>query len=652
MSRTTRKTIAGVEFEAHPVVFPTSAALLVAFVAATAAAPRRALMLFDWLQEGVAQNFGWLYVASMTGFLVFAVYLGFSRHGGVRLGPDDSRPEFPTSAWLAMLFSAGMGIGMLFFGVAEPMWHYLTPPGGQGGTTAAARDAMGLTLFHWCLHPWSLYALVALSLAYFGYRKGLPLSFRSAFYPLIGERVHGRLGDAIDVLAVLATLFGLATSLGLGAKQVNAGLNHVFGLPEGTGVQVALIAVITAMAVGSLLSGLDVGIRRLSEANMVIAGGLLVFLFVAGPTRFLLEGLVSNVGAYLQRLPSNALRTGAYDGEQVSQWLGSWTIFYWGWWIAWSPFVGMFIARVSKGRTIREFLLGVLLTPSAVAVVWMTGFGGAALHQEIHGRVDLNPDAAADAFDYSARAYPVQRLDEATGLPLAAGGKWLVAPDAEGVATPVGVRLRRDGDRLVTASGVPVEYRRGVLVRTADAAPVPLTEEDRYGGPYAADQAELTLGGYLSEPVLSDDRTARRDTTATALFVMLDAYPLSTLTALLGTLSVVLFFVTSSDSASMVADIIASGGREDPALGTRLFWGVLEGALAAVLLVAGGLKALQTGSITIGLPFCVLVILMCVSLHKALREESRTAKAPKIAPATAPSEAAAAPETAAARSSA
>ena len=610
----------GIEFEAHPVVFPVAAALLLAFVAAVALAPSRALLLFDRLQSGIATNFAWLYIASMTGFLVFALYLCFSRHGRVRLGPDDSRPEFPRATWFAMLFSAGMGIGMLFFGVAEPMWHYLAPPSGEAETLAAARQAMGITLFHWCLHPWALYALVALSLAYFGYRKGLPLSFRSAFYPLVGKRIHGTIGNLIDILAVLATLFGLATSLGLGAKQVNAGLNYVFGLPQGVGVQIALIAIITTMAVASLVSGLDVGIRRLSEANMVIAGALLLFLFVAGPTVFLLDSLVANIGAYFQRLPHNSFRTGGYDGPSSTAWLGAWTVFYWGWWISWSPFVGMFIARISKGRTIREFILGVLLVPSAVAVVWMTGFGGAALHQEIHDLVSNN-SAEDGRLAYKPTEYAVQTLDEETGLPQSEADDWLVGPHARGVATPIGVLMRSTDEGLTTKSGVVVEYRRGVLVRSEDGAPIHPTEGDRFEGSYAAETKALTLGGYLTEPVLSEDKTRRRDTTATALFVMLDAYPFSTVTALLGTLSVILFFVTSSDSASMVADIIASGGNEDPALGTRLFWGILEGLLAAVLLVAGGLKALQTGSIMIGLPFCVLIIAMCFGLHRSLRAE-------------------------------
>ena len=621
MTRILRKKILGVEIEAHPVVFPMAAVLIVAFVVATACFPGRALMLFDWMQSEIADRFAWLYIVAMTGFLAFALYLCFSRYGKIRLGPDDQRPEFSTITWFSMLFSAGMGIGMLFFGVAEPMWHYLSPPAAEGETLSAARQAMGITLFHWCLHPWSLYALVALALAYFGFRRGLPLSFRSVFYPLLGDKIHGPIGHAIDVMAVLATLFGLATSLGIGAKQVNAGLNHVFGLPQGVGIQVVIIACITAMAVASLVSGLHVGIRRLSEANMLMAAALLLFLFVAGPTVYLLNSLVENLGSYLQRLPQNSFWTAAYDGETRSGWLSGWTVFYWGWWIAWSPFVGMFIARVSKGRTIREFIMGVLLVPSAVATLWMTGFGNTALHQELYPQMADDPAAVTAAYAYAPRQYEVQVLDEKTNLPQTADGKWLVGPRAKAVFPPRGVLMKQDGEHLQTKGGTQVEYYRGVLVHRGTLRPYVPDGESRYSGPYLAETTELTLGGYLNQPVLSDDRTKPIDTTATAMFVMLEAYPLATLTALIGTLSVILFFVTSSDSASMVADIIASGGSENPAVGTRLFWGILEGVLAAVLLVAGGLKALQTGAISIGLPFCLIVILMCYSLFRGLQRE-------------------------------
>ncbi len=617
MVRSIRKRVLGIEIEAHPIVFPAGAGLIVAFVLFAVFRPRIALMTFNLLKTTISQHFSWLYVVSMTAFLVFVLWLALSRYGKIRLGPDDQRPEFPTISWFAMLFSAGMGIGMLFFGVAEPMSHFLSPPAGEGSTLPAARQAMGTTLFHWCLHPWALYAMVALALAYFGFRRGLPLSFRSVFYPLIGDRIHGRIGDVIDIMAVLATLFGLATSLGLGAKQVNAGLNYVFGLPQGTGVQVILIACITAMAVASLISGLHVGIRRLSEINMVLAGLLLVFLFVAGPTIHLLGALVENVGTYVSSLPHRSFWTATYDDESKAGWFSSWTVFYWGWWIAWSPFVGMFIARVSKGRTIREFVAGVLLVPSAVAIVWMTGFGNSALYQETSDML------RADGEDWAEpRSYDVLVSDEDHGLPLTEDGR-MVAYDAQGVASPRGILVEDDGEGgLVTAErGVAVAYERGALVDRGTGDPYDPAPAELYEGRFRAREVELGLGGYLNASVLNEDHTGQQDTTATAMFVMLEAYPLTWLTALIGTLSVILFFVTSSDSASMVADIIASGGSENPTTGTRLFWGILEGVLAAVLLMAGGLVALQTGSITLGLPFCAIIILMCVSLYRGLRRD-------------------------------
>ncbi len=619
--KTIRKTVWGLEIEAHPVVFPISAVLIICFVLLAALFPGRSLMAFDWLQNWIAGQFSWLYILSMSGFLVFAIWLAFSKFGKIRLGPDGEKPEFNRLAWFAMLFSAGMGIGMLFWGVAEPMWHYLAPPGGEGETLVAAKRAMGLTMFHWGLHPWALYAVVALALAYFGFRRGLPLSFRSVFYPLLGERIHGRIGDVIDIMAVLATLFGLATSLGLGAKQVNAGFNYVFGLPQETWIQVILIGCITLLAVASLVSGLHAGIRRLSEANMCLAGLLLVFLLIAGPTVYLLNSLVNNVGSYLQQLPQNSFWTASYASSSNSDWLGSWTVFYWGWWIAWSPFVGMFIARISKGRTIREFVFGVLLVPTAVSLVWMTGFGNTAIHQEIY--TELGSNQAATGYDYAPRAYQLQQLDPASGLPQSADGEWLLAPSAKPVVNPVNVKLQKEtDDGYLTQQGTAVEYLRGVLVHKDTWTPYQPATDEIYTGAFLSEEKRLTLGGYIASPVLDQNLSGKVDGTATAMFVMLSAYPWAAVTALIGTVSVILFFVTSSDSASLVADIIASGGSQNPTLGTRLFWGVLEGCLAAVLLMAGGLKALQTGSITIGLPFCLLVILMCFSLARGLYREA------------------------------
>ena len=375
-------------FEMHPVVFPGAAAIILAMIGFAIAAPDTMGDAFDTMQSWIVETFGWLYVLSMSAFLVFALWLGFGRYGHVKLGKDTDKPEFGRLAWFAMLFSAGMGIGLVFWSVAEPVYHFTNPPEARGNDLDAARTAMALTIFHWGLHPWGLYAVVSIALAYFGFRRGHALSFRSVFYPLIGERVNGRIGDLIDILAVVATLFGVATSLGLGSMQVNAGLNALLGVSISTPVQIVLIACITAVATISVVAGLDAGIRRLSELNMAIAGCLLLFVIIAGSTLFFFNALVENIGAYLQRLPFNSFWTGTFEEEAGREWLGSWTIFYWGWWIAWSPFVGMFIARVSRGRTFREFITGVLLVPTAVGVIWLTAFGSSALHQVTH------PDAA------------------------------------------------------------------------------------------------------------------------------------------------------------------------------------------------------------------------------------------------------------------
>jgi len=604
-----KKSILGFEIEAHPVVFPVGAGLIVLFVALTALWPRRALMLFAAAKDLIAEHFSWLYVFSMTGFLIFALWFALGRFGRLRLGRDDEKPEFTRMSWFAMLFSAGMGIGMLFFGVAEPLFHAVAPPVGEAGTPEAARQALGITLFHWCLHPWALYAVVALGLAWFSFRRDLPLSFRSVLHPLLGRRIYGRIGDTVDILALLATLFGLATSLGLGAKQVNAGLSVVFGLPQGTAVQVVIILCITAAAVASLVSGLGAGIRRLSEINMGIAGTLCLLVFVMGPTLYLVRSIPANVAAYGQELVRRALWTGSGD-EAGQQWLAGWTVFYWGWWIAWSPFVGMFIARISRGRTIREFVLGVLLVPSTVAILWMTVFGGAAIFLE------GSPDEPG-----ARTSREVLVSDPETGLPMTEGGG-LIAFDAPGVASPTAIRVLNE-DGLVSASqNTPVVFERGVLVEQNSGAPYAPVPEEIFTGRFQAEIRELTIGKYLTMPVLSASREYRQDTTATALFVLLQTYPLGWLMVILATMSVILFFVTSSDSASFVADMIASGGSPDPTLGTRLFWGILEGVLAAALLVAGGLTALQTGAIALGLPLVIIIVALCVGLVISLRQDS------------------------------
>ncbi len=487
----------------NPPVFLASAILTLAFVAYAAAAPESADRVFGAVQNWVVDTAGWFYVLAVAGFLVFVVLLAASGYGRIKLGPDHSEPGYSYTSWFAMLFSAGMGIGLMFFGVAEPIMHYADPPAGDAQTVEAARQAMRITMFHWGMHAWAIYAVVALSLAFFAFRHGLPLTIRSAFYPLIGERIHGPIGHAADTFAVLGTIFGVATSLGFGVIQVNSGLHYLFEVPVSTGVQIALIAGITAVATLSVGLGLDSGIRRISELNMVLAVLLLAFVLVAGPTVFLLQTLVQNTGMYLSNLFEMTFNLYAYE---PSGWIGGWTLFYWGWWIAWSPFVGMFIARVSRGRTIREFVVGVLLVPVGFTFMWMTFFGDTAIH-------------------------------------------------------------------MVMMRGI----------------------------------------GELAEAVAAD--------TSVALFKFFEYLPLSGIASLIATLLVVTFFVTSSDSGSLVVDMLTSGGQEESPLWQRIFWAVIEGIVAATLLVAGGLNALQTATIASALPFALVMIVMCWGLLRALRIE-------------------------------
>jgi choline/glycine/proline betaine transport protein len=500
------------KLDLSPWVFGPAVLVIAVFLFFGAAHSEATGRAFDALQSGIVTRFGWFYVGSVAFFLLFVVGLFFSPWGGIRLGPDDSEPEYSYLSWFAMLFSAGMGIGLVFFAVAEPMFHFTASPTVGSGTVEAAREAMRLTFFHWGLHAWAIYIVVGLSLAYFSFRKGLPLSIRSAFHPLLGDGIHGPVGHLIDVLAIFGTMFGVATSLGLGVMQVNAGLAFLFGMEVGTTVQVGLIIAITLVATISVVAGLDKGIRRLSNFNMVAALVLVLFVFAAGPSTFLLNAWMENTGAYLQSVVETTFWLDAY-GDGV--WHGEWTLFYWGWWIAWSPFVGMFIARVSRGRTIREFIGGVLLVPAAFTTFWLTTFGNSGLHRELFG--------------------------------------------------PGGI-----------------------------------------------------AGGATEE----------------MLFSLLQGLPLSAVTSILAMVVIAAFFVTSSDSGSLVIDMLASGGNPDPPTIQRVFWALLEGAVAAVLLVAGGLTALQTAAITTGLPFAAVLVVMCFSLLKALRGESRAVlRTKKVFPA-------------------
>ncbi|WP_244240776.1 BCCT family transporter [Luteimonas yindakuii] len=499
-------------------VFLPSAGLVLLLVLLSFVIPIRMEAMFQGAQRWVADDAGWFTIAAVAGFLVFVVGVAISGFGRLRLGPEHSRPDYSYRTWFAMLFAAGMGIGLMFFGVAEPIMHYADPPVGDARTIAAARSAMRITFFHWGVHAWAIYAVVALSLAYFAYRHGLPLRIRSALYPLIGERIHGPVGHAVDTFAVLGTIFGLATSLGLGVIQINTGLSYLFGLEVNVTMQVVLITVITLIATGSVVSGLDRGVRRLSELNMLMAVTLLTFVLLVGPTTHLLQAFVQNTGMYISSLFAMTFNLYAYE---PTSWLGGWTLFYWGWWIAWSPFVGMFIARISRGRTVREFVLGVLLVPLGFTFLWMTVYGNTALH-------------------------------------------------------------------LVIVQGV----------------------------------------AGLADAVAAD--------TSVALFRFLEEFPLASLTSGLAVLLVVIFFVTSADSGSLVIDMLTSRGEEQSPTWQRIFWALLVGAVAIALLIAGGLGALQAATIASALPFTVVMILMCWGVLRAMQLEmvkQRSTREARLLPA-------------------
>lgn len=378
-----------------PVFYP-SAGIALLLVACSILFREQSEAVFQAAKNWVAFDAGWFTVLAVAGFLIFVVGIAFSGFGRLKLGPDHSKPDYSYVTWFAMLFAAGMGIGLMFFGVAEPIMHYTSPPVAEGLTMDAARQAMRITFFHWGIHAWAIYAVVALSLAYFSYRHGLPLRIRSALYPLVGERIYGPIGHTVDTFAVLGTIFGLATSLGLGVIQINSGFSYLFGIESSVTVQVILIAVITLIATGSVFSGLDKGVKILSEVNMLLAVLLLAFVLIAGPTVYLLQTFVQNTGMYISNIFSMTFNLYAYDPKPG--WIGGWTLFYWGWWIAWSPFVGMFIARISRGRTIREFVVGVLMVPTGFTFLWMTIYGNTALHMVINdGYTHLIETVAVDS---------------------------------------------------------------------------------------------------------------------------------------------------------------------------------------------------------------------------------------------------------------
>jgi choline/glycine/proline betaine transport protein len=492
----------------HLTVFSIAMAVIIAFVLFGALFQRTARNLFDAMHAFITQYFGWYYTLAVTAFLVFAIWLMCSRYGRIRLGPANEKPEFGFFAWFAMLFSAGMGIGLIFWSIAEPISYFQNPPVGSGGTAEAAGSAMLFTFFHWGLHAWGIYAVVALTLAYFSYRFRMPFTIRSIFYPMLGDRIYGPIGHAIDILAVFATLFGLATSLGLGVLQLNTGLNVLAGLEVSVANQVILIGLITLIAVVSVVSGLHRGLKWISMFNLALVTLLMAFIFLTGPTLFILRFFFDSTGEYLQNIVRLSFWNDAVGGSTFQK---DWTIFYWAWWLAWSPFVGIFIARVSRGRTIREFVAGTLLLPTLFVFAWLTVFGGTALNLEL-----MAGEAGA------------------------------------GIAAAV-----------------------------------------------------------------ADDVT-------TALYVTLSELPWSGITSVVASVLIATYFITSSDSATYVVDALITRGSKRSPTRQRVVWGVTEGAIAAVLLVAGGeaaLQALQTASIVTGLPFSVILLLVCYNLHRALVRE-------------------------------
>jgi len=496
----------------HQPVFFISAVLAVSVVTITLMLREQAATVFADLRTWVTTAFDWFFLISANLFVVFCFVIALSPLGRVRLGGDAARPRYGYAGWLAMLFAAGVGIGLMFFGVLEPVTHTLRSPLGVDPTDTAVARAVGMSaaIFHWGLHAWAIYAIVGLSLAFFCFNRGMPLTMRSAFYPVFGRATWGAVGHTVDVVAVLATLFGLAVSLGLGAEQITGGLHYLFGVPATSATKIGVIVVIISIALGSVIAGLDRGVKRLSELNMGMAAALWLFVFVTGPTLVLVGDIAQSVVDYVHYLPGLSNWIGRTDTAFVHDW----TVFYWAWWISWSPFVGMFIARISYGRTVREFILWALIIPTLIGLVWMATFGGTALEQ-----------------------------------------------------------LFADGYRGV-----------------ADSVP------------------EL------------------------ALFKMLEQLPLTSLVSTLSVLLIAIFFVTSADSGALVMDTITAGGKMDAPVRQRVFWCILAGMVAAALMLGGGINSLQSMTISIALPFGIVLLVMCVGLLQGLRRELSVPGRPAPAP--------------------
>lgn len=492
----------------NPNVFLSTVIIIAIFIAIVIIAPSSFEFLTQQLKQWITDSFSWFYVLSVAIFLILLIYIACSASGKIKLGPDHSQPEYSNGSWFAMLFTAGMGIGLMFFGVAEPVMHYVSPPSGDPESIASAQQALRITFFHWGLHAWAIYAVVGLALAYFAYRHNLPLKTRSALYPIIGKRIYGLWGDSIDTFATIGTVFGVATSLGFGVTQINSGLHYLFGIEQSSNVQVILIIFVSALASMSVFLGLDKGVKRLSELNLILALVLLAFVFIAGPSIYLLQTTIQNMGSYMSNLFGMTFNLYAY---QPNGWIGGWTIMYWAWWISWSPFVGMFIARVSRGRTIREFIVGVLLIPTGFTIIWMGFLGNAALFS------------------------------------------------------------------------IMQEHNVSLL-----------------------------------HAVQTDS--------SVALFEFLNHLPFSGVMSLLATVLVMLFFVTSADSGALVTDYLTAKTENSPTW-QRLFWTVLMAALAIILLLVGGLSALQSSIIMSALPFTFIMLLMSWGLLKALKLDVTKMKA-------------------------
>ena len=488
----------------HNPVFLVASLAIIGFVAGVLVFRDAAAGVFEGLHTWLTSTFDWVFMGAGNVYVLFCLLLVVTPLGRVRLGGPDAKPDYSAWSWFAMLFAAGIGIGLMFFGVAEPIDHFRNPPLGvdAANTAAAYRLAIASAIFHWGVHPWAMFAVVALSLAFAAYNLRLPLTLRSAFYPVLGEAVWGRFGHVIDILAVFATLFGLATSLGLGAEQTAAGLAHLFGLPDTGTTKVLTIVAITSIAVASVVSGMDRGVKRLSQANLLLALMLLAFVLTVGPTLDLFASFFASIGHYLAAIGPLSNWVGRDDFD----FMHGWTTFFWAWWISWSPFVGMFIARISRGRTVRELLGCMLIVPVLISALWMNAFGGTALSHYLDG-----------------------------------------------------------GDNAVVAA---VQAQRPEM----------------------------------------------------ALFRMLEALPLAGLTSCIAVVLVIVFFVTSSDSGSLVVDTITSGGKLDTPVVQRVFWCAFEGIVAITLLVGGGLVALQTASLVTGFPFALVLVAMCYSTWKGLRD--------------------------------